>query len=47
MHSLERGDRGNPQALSELAQVVELQLIDHKSCYAAEFAQNVIRMWPN
>lgn len=34
MHSLERGDRGNPQALSELAQVPQSQT-------AAEFAQTV------
>lgn len=37
MHSLERGDRGNPQALSELAQVPQSQLTRHRYCPTAEF----------
>lgn len=34
MHSLERGDRGNPQALSELAQVPQSHLA-HQRCRSA------------
>lgn len=39
MHSLERGDRGNPQALSELAQVLKSQLAHQRRRSAADFAQ--------